>query len=86
MGVREPLRISPVPALPNTPRRRRVQLDSIARVRRETAKLYVEARDGRRDVSDASKLGNLLAIIARMLEGSDLERRIEAIEAAERKR
>ena len=59
----------------------RVQLDSLERVRREMARLYVEGKQGRRDVQDVSRLANVLALIGRMIEGGELERRLEALEA-----
>jgi len=43
-------------------------------------KIYRQGRDGDRDVGDASKLANILTMIARILEGSDLEKRITALE------
>jgi hypothetical protein len=58
----------------------RVQLDSLERVRREMARLYVEGKHGRRDVQEVSRLANVLALIGRMIEGADLERRIETLE------
>jgi hypothetical protein len=65
--------------------RSRLRLDSLDRVRREMAKLYrAAAYDRTRDVNDASKLGHLLTMIARILEASDLERRVQALEAAAR--
>jgi hypothetical protein len=60
--------------------RSRLRLDTLDRVRRELVKVYRDARDGKRDVSDASKLGHLLVAIGRLIEGSDLERRLEALE------
>jgi hypothetical protein len=59
---------------------RRLRLDSLDRVRRELVKIYRQGRDGDRDVGDASKLANILTMIARILEGSDLEKRITALE------
>ncbi len=58
----------------------RVQLDSLQRVRREMASLYAEAKHGRRDVGDSSKLVNMLALIARIIEGGELERRLVEVE------
>jgi hypothetical protein len=49
-------------------------------------KIYRQGRDGERDVSDASKLANILTMIARILEGSDLEKRIAALEQAKEQR
>jgi hypothetical protein len=59
---------------------RRLRLDSLDRVRRELVKIYRQGRNGDRDVGDASKLANILTMIARILEGSDLEKRITALE------
>jgi hypothetical protein len=63
-----------------TPRPPRVKLDTIDRVRRELARLYTEGRDGRRDVADVSKLASVLAIVGRLIEGGEIEKRIEALE------
>jgi hypothetical protein len=59
---------------------RRLRLDSLDRVRRELVKIYRQGRDGERDVADASKLANILTMSARILEGSDLEKRIAMLE------
>src|ERR671913_1803670 len=66
--------LSTLPPLP------RVQLDSLERVRREMARLYVEGKHGCRDVQEVSRLANVLALIGRMIEGAELERRIETLE------
>jgi hypothetical protein len=66
------------------PRRVRVKLDTVQDARKEMSKLYREARAGKIDVQDASRLSNILMLIGRMIEGSDLERRLEALEAGER--
>jgi hypothetical protein len=71
-------------AIPLPGRRVRLRLDSLARVRFELTRIYRQARDGERDVSDASKLAHILVAIGRILEGGDLEKRIEALEAAAR--
>lgn len=70
-----------VPAAPRP--RLRLPLNTADDARRELARLYREAKSGGRDVSEASKLANMLAILARMIETGDLEARIEALEAAE---
>jgi hypothetical protein len=57
------------------------RLDTLPRVRRELAKLYREARQRRLDVGDATRLAYVLQVIAKILEGSELERRLEALEA-----
>ena len=65
------------------PRRTRVgRLDTVTNVRRELVRVYVEARQGRLDVVEASRLGNILAIIGRLIEGADLEPRIAELERA----
>lgn len=63
------------------PRRRyRCRLQSVGDVNRELAKLYREARSNIINVSDASKLANILSTIGRIMADSDLEARIEALE------
>lgn len=66
---------------PPSPRRRRIRLDSIDRIRHELGKIYREARDGDRDSQEFSRLANGLSILGRLVEGSELERRVEALEA-----
>jgi hypothetical protein len=51
-------------------------------VRRELVALYREGKAGTRDVTAVSKLANVLAIVARLIEGGELERRLEALERA----
>ena len=80
MGVPIPLPLSDGTVSPNAPRKKRLQLDSIDRVRRELARIYAEARDGDRDTQDFSRLANGLSILGRLIEGGDLERRLEAVE------
>jgi hypothetical protein len=70
-------------AKPHQPSRRplpRLRLDSVNRVRRELTRLYLQGREGHRDVAEVSRLANVLALIGRLLEGSELERRLEALE------
>jgi hypothetical protein len=56
------------------------RLDSLASVRREAARLYTEARRGQLDPGDATRLGQLLQLIARLLSEGEIERRLEALE------
>lgn len=63
-----------------TPPRLRLKLNSIDDVRAEMSRLYREGKAGQRDVQDVSRLANVLALLARMIEGSDLEKRIAALE------
>ena len=62
--------------------RRRVKLDSLMRVRLEMSEVYRQARDGKRPVGDAARLVYVLHTIARLIEGSSLELRVEALERA----
>ncbi len=62
------------------PARYRCPLDSMSDVKREMAKVYREARSGLVDVQDATKLTWCLQAVAKVIEGSDLEKRIEALE------
>ena len=65
-----------------SPRAKRIQLDSMDRVRRELARIYVAARDGELDTQDFSRLANGLSILGRLVEGGEIERRLEALESA----
>lgn len=64
--------------------RLRLPLKTIDDVKAEMARLYREGKAGRRDVSDVSKLANVLSLLGRLIEGVDLAARVEALE--ERKR
>lgn len=48
-------------------------------------KLYREARAKRVDTQDASRMANMLSILGRLIEGSDLEARLDAVERATQK-
>lgn len=69
---------------PAPPSRVRCPLVTIENVKSELARLYREAKSGRRKVQDASRLANMLAIQGRLIEGADLEARIEKILADQR--
>jgi hypothetical protein len=60
--------------------RLRGALNTIDRVRGELARLYREGKAGTRDVNDVSKLANVLAILGRLIEGAELEARIDRLE------
>lgn len=62
------------------PRRLRTRLKNIDDVCKELGRLYREARAGLVEVQDASRLANMLQILARCIEGGELERRLEALE------
>ena len=63
----------------------RCKLATIEDVKLELARLYREGKAGKRDVADASRLSNMLALLGRMIEGADLERRIALLEALKSK-
>ena len=68
----------------NTPapqRRYRCRLKSVQDVSRELARIYRESRSGIIPVEHASKYANVLSIIGRIMADSDLEERIERLEA-----
>lgn len=69
-----------VETLPPQRGRYRCSLDTMQDVKREMAKVYREARSGVLEVTDASKLTYMLGTIGKIIEGSDLEKRIEALE------
>ena len=60
--------------------RYRCKLDTLQDVRREMAKVYRESRSEILDPVTGSKLVWMLQSVARVIEGSDLEKRIEALE------
>ncbi|MCK9622251.1 MAG: hypothetical protein M0R47_17145 [Methylobacter sp.] len=65
---------------PHKGARYRAKLDTMQDVKREMAKVYREARSGMVDVQDATKLTWMLQAVSKVIEGSDLEKRIEVLE------
>ena len=65
---------------PQKGQRYKCKLDTLQDVRREMAKVYREARSGLVDVQDATKLTWCLQAVGKVIEGSDLEKRIEILE------
>ncbi|WP_133648414.1 hypothetical protein [Paraburkholderia flava] len=61
-------------------RHTRAKLGTVQEVRYEMARLYRQARNGKVDVSDASKLAHMLSQLSRVIETSDIEARIEELE------
>ena len=68
------------PAVEQVPPRLRLKLSTADDVRRELARLYRDGKSGQRDVADVSRLANVLNILSRCIETSDLERRIGELE------
>ena len=58
----------------------KIPLQSLEDVRREAARVYREARAGKIETADASRLSFMLQGIAKMIEAGTIERRIEALE------
>jgi len=52
-------------------------------IRHEMAAVYREARNGKIDLAAATRLVYMLQALGRIIEGSELEARIEALEAAQ---
>lgn len=65
------------------PSRLRLKLKTMDDVKAELARLYREGKAGRRDVADVSKLANVLSVLGRLIEGTELAARIEALEQLE---
>jgi len=65
---------------PQKGQRYRCKLDTLQDVRREMAKVYREARLEVIDPATGSKLVFMLQSIGRVIEGSDLEKRVDALE------
>ena len=72
--------------MPDTPRKgRKVRigpLDTVGGVVAELGKIYRQARQSELDVEDAKRLTYILREIRCALEAGDIERRLDALEAA----
>lgn len=62
------------------PIRYRAKLDTVGDIKREVAKLYRESRSGLMDVNDLSKYSYVLNNLAKIIETSELEERLEQLE------
>ena len=65
---------------PQKGQRYRCKLDTLQDVKREMAKVYKETRSELIDPAAATKLVWMLQAVGKVIEGSDLEKRIEALE------
>jgi hypothetical protein len=75
-----PLSAQAEPILP--PGRRRFRLTSARGCRKELAGVYAEARNGTGlDWQAAARAASVLMTLVRMIEGSDFEARLEALES-----
>jgi hypothetical protein len=71
------------PPRPRRPHRRtRIKLETLGDVKRELAAVYREARapGGTLDWQDCGRAANTLHILARLIEGSEIEQRLAEIE------
>ena len=64
------------------PRQRPISLNTAFDVRKELQRVYTDARRGDLPTQDAGRLANILNIIRQTIETSDLEARIEQLEAS----
>lgn len=64
------------------PRRRRPDLATLTDVRREMGKVYREMRMKKIDCQDGTRMTYVLEKIGKLIESSDLQERIEKLEAA----
>jgi hypothetical protein len=80
-AVREPQTIDGATvALVPTPQRRKAELDRLEGVRREMSRVYRDMESGKRDSQDESRLVCVLTQIAKVLELTEIERCLTAIE------
>jgi hypothetical protein len=71
----------PAASKPPTPKKyARIPLRTIGEVQSEAGRIYRLARSGQMDSAECSRLASVLALIARMIEGGELEKRIAALE------
>ncbi|MEI6267975.1 MAG: hypothetical protein WCP01_03770 [Methylococcaceae bacterium] len=70
-----------VETLPPRKQRYRLKLDSLSDVKGEMTKVYKESRSGIIEIVDASKLVWMLSAVGKIIEVSDLEKRVEALES-----
>jgi hypothetical protein len=63
-----------------TPTPPKIKLNALEDVRREMASVYREARGGRMDTSEAGRLAYILSSIGKLIEATDIERRIVQME------
>lgn len=68
------------------PSQRRIRLKTIDDVRVEMARTYVEVRNGKLTPEVGTKLSFMLGQLARLIEGSEMLVRMEALEAQEGKK
>jgi hypothetical protein len=68
------------------PYRRKAVLNTLEGVRREMARVYRDAESAKRDTAEASKLVFMLGQIGKILELTEIEARLRALESRTRDR
>lgn len=68
-------------ATPPAPKRVRAKLNTVVDVRKQMATIFRECRSGVLDVSDGSRLVNMLSLIGRTISESELEKRLAKLES-----
>ena len=63
-----------------TPTPSKIKLNALEDVRREMASVYREARGGIIDTSEAGRLAYILSGIGKLIEATDIEKRLEQME------
>lgn len=63
-----------------TPTPSKIKLNALEDVRREMASVYREARGGRMDTSEAGRLAYILTGIGKLIEATDIEKRLQQME------
>ena len=64
-----------------TPTRNRTKLADVRSIRSELSRVYRSAKNGEIDTTTATRLAYMLDLMSRMIERSELEQRIEFLEA-----
>lgn len=68
-----------------TPKRKRTKLADIRQIRSELGRVYRQVKNGEIDSGTGTRLAYMLDLMSRMIERSELEQRIEALEAERQK-
>ena len=63
-----------------TPTPAKIKLNALEDVRREMASIYREARGGSMDASEAGRLAYILSSIGKLIEATDIEKRLLEME------
>jgi hypothetical protein len=63
-----------------TPSPSKIKLNELEDVRREMASVYREARAGRMDASEAGRLAYILIGIGKLIEATEIEKRLSQVE------